>query len=108
MYKQVLEKVNHRHLIYYILFILVVFLVTSIVTYIQGMSVLDQILPVLPRDKAAFVLKYSAQQRTIFVADFIIILLVGIILDMVLYVAKRDGFRDGYERGLHVSSSKVK
>jgi predicted exporter len=109
MYRKALERVHHRHLVYVVVLFLVLLLVATIITYRQSVGTVSQFFPptASAEDKMTLVSDFYFQQRIVLIISFALILLVGIVIDIIVHVARRDGFRDGFKRALHDPSSKV-
>lgn len=103
MYRRFFTRVKHRHLVYAVIPIIMVFFVEIVILYLQTLDIIYQS---FNKNDAVLAVNIMFRQVSVTLAMYLsVTLLVGFIITMLVYVAKHDGFKKGYESGLRDSSS---
>lgn len=107
-YKRVIEKIDHRHLVYPTITLLIILLLIGFLAYWRINVFVQEIKMGASVNLNEIIDKSRADAIQIFIIYVSLIVIAGILLNLIVYLAKRDGFRNGFKKGLdHSSSSKV-
>lgn len=112
MYRRVLAKVSPRRAVYCIVFLIFILALGSCVWYWKSTSMITSAEAAGLFDTKSFGMEFITAQRLRLAIDLFVLLIIGVLLDIIVHVSKRDGFKEGRknvkcEHCSHSSSSKI-
>ncbi len=107
-YKKIIDRIDHRSLVYPIITLLIILLSIGFLAYWRINVFIEEIKMGGSVNLNEVIDKSRADATQLFFIYALLVVATGIFLNLIIYLAKRDGFREGLKKALdHSSSSKV-